>query len=248
MNQEAIAAAIKGRHRSAAFVARDAARRPLETLAFFGITETMTVAEIWPTTGYWTEILGPLLKPRGKLIVVNFPPDHKDELCRSQSHLIADKIRSAPELYGDAAISYLARGRYDIAPPASCDAILTFLNLHNWLWFPDYFDATMAAFRRSLKPEGILGIVEHRGRPDTPNEANGRSGYVNQDHAVAMIEARGFALQAASEIGANPRDTKDHPKGVWTLPPSLVLRDLDRAKYEAIGELDRMTLKFTARP
>ena len=132
---------------------------------------------------------------------------------------------------------------HEIAPPGSADFVLSFRNLHNWI-ARNEIDGALRAFRKALKPGGVLGVVDHRARTDIPQEAQLKSGYVREDAAVALIEKAGFRLAGAAEVNANPKDTKDHAEGVWTLPPTYRLKDKDRAKYEAIGESDRFALKF----
>jgi len=136
--------------------------------------------------------------------------------------------------------------RHEIAPPGSADFVLTFRNLHNWLERGE-LEGALRAFHEALKPGGVLGVVDHRGRAELTQEAQMKSGYVREDVAIALIERAGFRLAGRSEVNANPRDTKDHPQGVWTLPPTYRLKDRDRAKYQAIGESDRFTLKFVKR-
>jgi predicted methyltransferase len=136
--------------------------------------------------------------------------------------------------------------RHRIAADSSADFVLTFRNLHNWIERGEV-EGALRSFRRALKPGGVLGVVDHRGRTDQSQEAQMKSGYVREDHAIAIIENAGFTLVGRSEINANPKDTKDHPEGVWTLPPTYRLKDVDRARYQAIGESDRFTLKFVSR-
>ncbi len=137
-------------------------------------------------------------------------------------------------------------GKHEIAPPGSADFVLTFRNLHNWIERGEV-EGALAAFHKTLKPGGILGVVDHRGRTDASQEAQMKSGYVREDYAIAIIEKAGFTLAGASEVNANPKDTKDHPEGIWTLPPIYRMKDQDRAKYQAIGESDRFTLRFVKR-
>jgi predicted methyltransferase len=136
--------------------------------------------------------------------------------------------------------------RHEIAPPGSADVVLTFRNLHNWLERGE-LEGALRAFHKALKPGGVLGVVDHRGRSELTQEAQMKTGYVREDVAIALIEQAGFRLAGRSEVNANPKDTKDHPEGVWTLPPTYRLKDKDRAKYQAIGESDRFTLKFVKR-
>jgi predicted methyltransferase len=236
----ALVAAVASPARPAAAVARDKARHPVEELTFFGISPKMNVVELWPGGGYWTDILGPYLKPSGHYTVA-LPPSGDAEnasTVRFRTRIAAEKDR-----LGTIHESTLGPGHFEIAPPGSADLVLTFRNFHNWM-DEAYADKALAACFTALKPGGILGIEEHRGRNDVPQDPKAESGYVRQDYVVAMAKKAGFVLVDSSEVNANPRDTKDWPKGVWTLPPSLALGEKDRDKYIAIGEGDNMVLKF----
>ena len=240
----AIDAALAGAHRSDANKARDVYRHPKETLTFFGLRRDMTVVELWPGSGGWyTEVLAPVLKDKGKLYAahvdpVDAPQGGRDGLKKYQANLAAH-----PDLYGKVTVTTLWNKGADIAPPGSADMVVTFRNIHNWMG-TGQADAVFAAMYRALKPGGVLGVEEHRASADKPQDPKARSGYVNEDYAIKMIEAAGFKLVDHSEINANPKDTKDYEKGVWTLPPNFTMGDVDRAKYAAIGESDRFTLKF----
>jgi predicted methyltransferase len=236
----ALAAAVASPARPASAVARDKARHPVEELAFFGITPKMNVVELWPGGGYWTDILGPYLAASGHYTVA-LPPAGGEEnagTVRFRAHITAEKDR-----LGTIHETTLGPEHFDIAPPGSADLILTFRNLHNWMG-DGYADKALAACFTALKPGGILGIEEHRGRNDVAQDPKGDNGYVRQDYTIALAKKAGFVLVGSSEINANPRDTKDWPKGVWTLPPSFAEGDKDRAKYAAIGEADNFVLKF----
>ena len=236
----ALASAIAGAHRSEANRARDAWRHPAETLAFFGVDPGDTVVEIWPGGGWYAEILAPYLAAGGGTYVAAAAGDRGLNGVR--------KLAAAePELFGKvttATFPVLAAGGTPVAP-GSADVVLTFRNVHNWMMGDEPFEA--AAFEQMyamLKPGGTLGVVEHR-LPEGADAAREKSsGYVKPSTVRRLAEAAGFKMVASSEINANPRDTGDHPEGVWTLPPTLRLGDVDRAKYQAIGESDRMTLKF----
>lgn len=233
-------------HRTAANVARDAFRHPVGTLAFFGVREDSTVVEILPgSSGYYMEILAPYLREKGRYVAASRAPDAPPQYVADHRKLLA-RLEAEPALYGKVVATPFSSGRYEIAPPGSADFVLTFRNLHNWVERNEV-EGALRAFHRALKPGGILGVVDHRGRGDTSQEAQMKSGYLRQDVAIALIEEAGFRLAGASEINANPRDTKDHPEGVWTLPPTYRLKDKDRAKYAAIGESDRFTLRFVRR-
>ncbi len=237
----ALQASVSDPGRSANFVARDAARHPLEELSFFGIKPGMTVVELWPGGGYWTEILGPYLKKSGTYYVALEATDDaegKQSVSRWHSRMAAQKDR-----LGAIRETTLAAGHFEIAPPGSADLVLTFRNLHNWM-DGGYADQALAACFTALKPGGILGIEEHRGRNDKPQDPKAADGYVREDYTIELAKKAGFVLVAKSEINANPKDTKNWPDGVWTLPPTLSQGDKDRAKYLAIGEADNYVLKF----
>jgi predicted methyltransferase len=228
--------------RSAKNRARGPFRHPGEVLTFFGVKPDSVVVEIDPgAAGYWTEILAPYLKAKGRYIAAN-PQATTDEAKRGDKAFAA-KLAADPAAFGAVATSVFAADRLPIAPPGSADFVLTFRNLHNWLKSGEA-EASLKAFYAALKPGGVLGIVDHRGLTSAPQDPQALSGYVRQDYAIHLIEGVGFKFVAASEANANPRDTKDYPKGVWTLPPTYRLKDVDRAKYQAIGESDRFTLKF----
>jgi predicted methyltransferase len=232
--QAALAAAIAGPHRSEANKARDKNRHPLETLTFFGIKPEMTVVEISPGAGWFTEILAPFLKDHGKLYeAVGGGPNAKT---------FEDKLKADPAVYGRIIVTTLKPpAETDIAPAGAADMVLTFRNVHDWVAHgnaEDYFKA----FYRALKPGGILGVTDHRADLSQPQDPLAKNGYVRQDYMIRLAEQAGFKLAGASEINANPKDLRDHP--VWYLPPTLRQGEKDRAKYLAIGESDRMTLKF----
>jgi predicted methyltransferase len=233
-------------HRTPANVARDPFRHPLETLAFFGVRDDSTVVEILPgSSGYYMEILAPYLAAKGRYVAASRAPDAPPQYVADHRKLLA-RLEAEPALYGKVVVTQFSADRYDIATPGSADFVLTFRNLHNWIERNE-IEGALRAFHRALKPGGVLGVVDHRGREDVPQEAQMKSGYVRQDVAIALIENAGFRLVGSSEVNANPNDTKDHPEGVWTLPPTYRLKDQDRAKYAAIGESDRFTLKFVKR-
>lgn len=240
-----LAAAVNSDQRTAEYKARDPARHPLETLTFFGIRDDMTVVEISPGGGGWyTEILAPFLRDTGKLYAANYDPQSEVEYYRRNAKRYTDKLAANPEIYDQVVITVFdPPDKLEIAPPGSADMVVTFRNLHNWMGEGSH-EAALSAMHTALKPGGILGIVQHRERADMPQDPKADSGYVREDYVIDLVEAAGFELVSKSEINANPKDTKDHPEGVWTLPPGYELGDLDRDKYAAIGESDRMTLKF----
>ena len=229
-------------HRTPANVARDPARHPLEVLRFFEVRDTSVVVEILPgSTGYYLEILAPYLKARGRYVAR--ARGHGVAAVRGRPPQLLARLKAEPALYDRVVVTAFDAGKLEIAPAGSADFVLTFRNLHNWLE-RDELEGALGAFHRALKPGGVLGVVDHRGRTDEPQEAQMKRGYVREDVAIALIERAGFKLGGRSEVNANPRDTKDYPAGVWTLPPTFALGDQDRAKYAAIGESDRFTLKF----
>jgi predicted methyltransferase len=226
-------AAIDGPQRSDANRARDKYRHPMETLSFFGMRPDMTVVEISPGTGWYTEILAPLLKDHGKLY---------EAVGGRGVKPFEEKLKSDPAVFGNVIVTRLdPPSDMTIAPAGSADMVLTFRNVHDWLphgTAAEYFKA----FYRALKPGGILGVTDHRADPLKPQDPNAKDGYVRQDYMIHLAEQAGFKLIGTSEINANPKDDRDHP--VWNLPPTLRMGDKDRARYLVIGESDRMTLKF----
>ncbi|MGE0821410.1 MAG: class I SAM-dependent methyltransferase [Candidatus Binatia bacterium] len=240
----ALQAILSGSHRSDADKARDQYRHPVETLTWFGITDGMTVVEVTPGGGWYTDILAPFLKERGTYYAAGFDPDSEVEYMKKGAQRFKEKLAANPEVFGKTKVTVLAPpDKTDIAPEGSADMVLTFRNVHNWM-AQGQSEAVFKAMYKALKPGGILGVVEHRGKPDIEQDPKAASGYVRQDVVIKMAEQAGFQLVDRSEINANPKDTKDYPQGVWTLPPVLRLKDADKDKYLAIGESDRMTLKF----
>jgi len=234
---------LAGTQRSDANRARDVYRHPQQTLLFFGIRPEMRVAEIWPEGGWYTEVIAPLVNAHGKYYAVMIAPDPRSTFLAKQLQEFRDKLTARPDLYSGAEITTLGKEVSTIAPAGTLDMVVTFRNLHNWM-AGDWAPQALAAFYAALRPGGVLGIVDHRGNPSTAQDPRARSGYVNEDYAISIIEAAGFKLAAKSEINANPKDTKDYEQGVWTLPPTFRLGAKDRDKYLAIGESDRFTLKF----
>ncbi len=238
-----IAAAVAAPTRTAVNVERDKYRHPAETLAFFNVKPTDKVVEIWPGGGWYTEILAPYLADKGQLTVVS-PPGRPSEG-------ITKKLDGNPAAYGKVLRANFPSnlGGTGVAS-GSADVVLTFRNVHNWRMgylTSDKGDYSEAAFREifaMLKPGGVLGIEDHRlpENMDTAREAS--SGYIKVSTVKALAAKAGFQFMGESHVNANPRDTHDYPKGVWTLPPTYAEKDVDRAKYAAIGESDRMTLKF----
>ncbi len=235
---------IDAEHRSTENRARDRYRHPLATLTWLGVAADMTVVEIWPGGGWYSEILAPYLRAQGKYYAAGFERDSDIPFYRINAQKLQDKFAASPDIYDRATITELRPlQRADIAPPGSADRVLTFRNVHNWMK-AGYADAVFDAMYTALKPGGVLGVVEHRGDPGKPQDPQALSGYVTEAAVIEMAEAAGFEFVASAEINANPADTRDHPEGVWSLPPSLRQQEVDREKYLAIGESDRMTLKF----
>lgn len=237
----ALDAAIASPLRNPQAVARDRARHPAGELRFFEVSPRQSLIELWPGSGYWSEILGPYLAAQGHYTVALEPRSDSDEGPGVRAWRA--RIGEHRERYGTIGETRLDAGHLDLGPPGSADRVLTFRNLHNWM-AEGYAAAVFAACFRVLQPGGILGLEEHRGRDDRPQDPLGKSGYVRQDYAIAMARAAGFELLGSSEINANPKDTRDWPEGVWTLPPTLTLGEKDREKYLAIGEADNFVLKF----
>ncbi|GAA4715841.1 class I SAM-dependent methyltransferase [Sphingomonas lutea] len=240
----ALSAAIKAPTRTVANVARDPYRHPAETLSFFGVRPNHTVVEIWPGGGWYTEILAPYLASGGGKLILAAPAWGRSGI---------DKLKAAnPALYGSLPVADFPvfDGKAAEIPAGTADAVLTFRNVHNWRMGyrrddkADYSPQAFAQIYAMLKPGGVLGIEDHRLPESADAERERKSGYIKVSTVRRLAEAAGFQFAGASEVNANPRDTADWPNGVWTLPPSFALKDQDRAKYAAIGESDRMTLKF----
>jgi len=241
-----IDSAPTGDHRDPANVARDRYRHPRETLMFFGLEPDMTVVEIWPGGGWYAEILAPVLRGSGKYYAAGYDTENPDQpayRARTQ-RAFENKLKAHPEVYDEVLLSKLSLPDHSvIAPAGSADLVLTFRNTHSFMragQAAQMFDAFYAA----LKPGGSLGVVQHRAPQGTSLEVMKSSGYVTEEQVILLAKDAGFVLTGRSQINANPLDTADHPQGVWTLPPSLRLGDSDREKYLAIGESDRMTLRF----
>jgi predicted methyltransferase len=237
---------LQASHRTPTNVVRDPHRHPVETLRFFGVRETSTVVEILPgSAGYYMELLAPYLRDKGLYIAANRDENPPPIYVADHQRFLA-RLKAEPQLYGKVMVTKFNADKHEVAPPGSADVVLPFRNLHNWMERGETA-AALRAFHRALKPGGILGLVDHRARTDLPQQAQMKDGYVREDVAIAEIEKAGFRFVGRSEVNANPRDTRDHPAGVWTLPPTYRLKDQDRAKYAAIGESDRFTLKFVKR-
>jgi predicted methyltransferase len=238
-----LAAAVNSDFRPAADRARDPYRHPLQTLTFFGIKPNMTVVELWPFGGWYTAILAPYLHDRGTLYAAAMDPDSTSAEDKRSNSELAALLAAHPQVYGKVQVTVLAPHKMQIAPDGTADLVVTFRNIHNWVWAGIEKDVLAAAFR-ALKPGGILGVVEHRNNdPEFIPNTQG-VGYVGEQYAIELIQSAGFRLVGQSNVNRNPKDTKDYPDNVWSLPPTYAEGDKDRAKYAAIGESDRFTLKF----
>lgn len=239
---EALAKAISAEHRSPNFVARDQYRKPQDVLEFIGVKPTLTVVEISPGGGYWTEILAPYLQDKGTYYTA-IAPRAASERAAMAADTWQKKLEGNKALYGKVKVSDFGGGKFEPAPAGSADVVVTFRNVHNWMG-QGTAEQAFASFYTALKPGGILGIEEHRAATDKPQDPKAANGYVREDYTIALAEKAGFKLVSRSEVLANPKDTKDYAKGVWTLPPSLAMGEQDREKYQAIGEADNFLLKF----
>lgn len=239
-------AAIAATSRTPANVQRDVYRHPYETLTFFGIRPNMTVVELAPGAGWYTEILAPYLRDNGKLIAAGNDLASPNERERKGAERFMERLNANPAVYNKVALGVFSPPRkYEFAPNNSVDMVLTFRNIHNWIpTGPDNLKALFASVYDSLKPGGVFGVVEHRLPAGKAQDEKASSGYMHEKYVIGLAEAAGFKLAAKSEVNANPKDTADHKGGVWALPPTYGNKDEDRAKYQAIGESDRMTLKF----
>jgi predicted methyltransferase len=235
-------AAIASPARSPSNVKRDRYRHPAQVLSFFGLRDNQSVVEIEPGAGYWTEILAPYLKAHGNYRVAIPPAPAGDKKAAAAMAAFISKLQADPAAYGKVIISGFTP-HTPLAPPNSVDLVLSFRNLHDWM-ANGTAASDLAEINAALKPGGVLGIEDHRGLTTQAQDPLAKSGYVREDYAIALIEKSGFKLVGSSAVGDNPRDTKNYPKGVWTLPPVLAMGNVDRANYLAIGESDRWTLKF----
>jgi len=239
-------AALAGPQRSAANRAREAARHPYETLRFFGLRPEQTVVEVSPGGGWYTEILAPYLRERGHLYAAHYARDAATDYQRKGRASFDAKLAADPAVYDRVKVGAqpgAGRGFVDIALPGEVDLVLTFRNVHNWIE-AGHLQGSLQAFFDLLKPGGVLGVEEHRAAPGTTLPQIIKTGYVPQEWIVEQARAVGFDFGGSSEVNANPKDTKDHPHGVWSLPPSLRGGDVDRARFVAIGESDRATLRL----
>lgn len=226
---------------------RDEYRNPQQTLRFFGLQSDMAVVEISPGGGWYTNILAPVLKESGKLYAAHFYiEENTPDYFRNARKSFEQKVQNHPPYKNIEVTSFHPLKALEVAPANSTDMVLTFRNIHNWYMRQgdEGVNNAFTAFFNALKKGGALGIVEHRLPENLADDMQKTSGYMKQSYVVKMAEAAGFKLASTSEVNANPLDSAQHPKGVWTLPPRLRLGEQDQAKYLAIGESDRMTLKF----
>jgi len=231
--------------------ARDAARHPAETLSFFGVRPDAHVVELWPGGGWYTAILGPYLRERGLLAVTYFDAkgDPNSAAAKENAELLQDsvallaRLAATPAAFDKVAHQAISPPNVVLGPDGSADFVLTFRNIHNWIQ-AGYAAQVFQAAAHVLKSGGVLGVEEHRASRELTLAEMNDSGYVSEAYVIKLAEAAGLKLEARAEINANPRDTKDHPNGVWSLPPTYAGKDVDRDKFAAIGESDRMTLRF----
>jgi predicted methyltransferase len=240
----AIQAAMKGTHRAVGAADRDKYRHPVETFEFFGFKPTMTVVDISPGDGWTTDLLAPALAKKGKYLPTSSDPNGPaDSRSTFGGQRYAAFLAKAPELYGNVQPIIVDGKAPKLGLDGTVDLVLALREVHG-MKESGTLDAWLAEIFRALKPGGVLGIEEHRALPDTNADETVKKGYLPEKWVIDHIEAAGFKLAGKSEINANPKDTKDYAEGVWTLPPSFTLKDKDHDKYAAIGESDRMTLKF----
>lgn len=239
----ALSAAIAGKWRDPKNAARDVYRHPAETLAFFGVKPDQTVIEITPGSGWYSEILAPYLHERGHYIAAIAKAADANSYGGRNNKALADKFAADKAHYGNAEVVEFDPKAPSFGAPGAADAVLTFRNVHNWVDAGNA-EAYFKAFFAALKPGGTLGVADHRAKPGTGLEKMKESGYLTEALVIKLATDAGFKLDAKSEVNANPKDTADHPNGVWTLPPTNRHDAADDAKYKAIGESDRMTLRF----
>ena len=234
---------LASEHREPGNAERDASRHPVQMLTFFGLKPDMKVFEMGQGQGWWTELLAPLLAKKGKLYLAGADPDSQDPQQKMRRRAAELFVSSSGNLYTKVEMVPQPGGELTLGEPGSLDMVLVFRMLHNYhrakLW-----DKVMPAIHASLKDGGVLAVEQHRAKKGDDPDVTAEKGYMPQEFVVQKIESYGFVLEKSSEMNANPKDTKDHPEGVWTLPPTLALGEKDKAKYVAIGESDRMTLRF----
>ena len=243
---ELLTAAANGSHRSAENIARNAWRHPVETLQFFGIKNDMHVAEIWPgSKGWYTEVLAPYLRDNGILTAISYDGSTGIDYFSRGEKMFREKLAANPEVYDKVKLTNLLPPESfpELDESKALDMVVTFRNVHNWVR-NGIADEMFKQMYEILKSGGIMGLVAHRGTDQMTGKEHAETGYLAESVIISLAERNGFEFVDAAEINANPKDTKDHPKGVWTLPPSYRMGDTDKEKYQAIGESDRMTFKF----
>ena len=239
-----VQAAVDSDLRSEANVSRDQYRHPAETLTFFGVEKDDQVVEIWPGRGWYSEVLAGLVGKDGKLYAAHFAANSDVKYFQRSRKNFVEAVAANPKLYQSVEVTEFHPPSNVVAgPKEQADHVLTFRNVHNWMK-AGYAEGAFQQFYDLLKPGGVLGVVEHRAKPGTSLEDMIKSGYVTEDKVIELATAVGFVLEAKSEVNANPKDSANHPRGVWTLPPSLRLGEENRDHYLSIGESDRMTLRF----
>ncbi len=241
---EVIDAAIAGEHRSGENRARDRFRNPKETLEFFGLEPGMTVIELYPGTGWYTEVLAPIVRGRGRLVAAQFDPAFPPAYRMLVYDQFKAMLASNAAVFDEVEVILInPPDSVQLGPPGSADLVLTFRNLHTWINAGE-LESLLAGVAEVLKPGGVFGIVQHRADEGVDPLASAKLGYIPESFVIEKVTAAGLAFDARSEINANPKDTKDHTIGVWALPPSL-RGDMElREEKRAIGESDRMTIRF----
>jgi len=247
--------AMLGGHRSEANLARNRYRHPVGTLTFLGLQDGMTVLEIWPGSGWYSEVLAPVIRHHGQFLVASFDPDvtGQPEYRYGLHRQLLEKFSDSPGIYDQVAvIPFSPPGSATLGDANSIDLILTFRNTHGWI--SDGVAAQIfSEFERVLKPGGVLGLVQHRAEAGTDPKLTSEMGYVSEEAVIALAKSAGLYLEARSEVNANPADTKDYAEGVWTLPPGFAMcketasgpeMEACQAPWREIGESDRMTLRF----
>jgi predicted methyltransferase len=245
-DDDALTKALSGPQRTDKERARDVYRHPRETLEFFNVKPTDRVVEIEPGGGWYLAILAPYLMQNGSYLAVPYvsgsEKSHAEE--DEDRSMLQKRLQGDAAVFGQTTVGTLTQGHVvGVGAPGSADVVLTFRNLHNWV-ADGHLDDNLHAFFEILKPGGVLGVVDHRAQPNTPLDAMIKSGYISEDFVIEHAKAAGFVLEASSPINNNPKDTKDYADGVWALPPTLRGGKTDRDRYLAIGESDRMTLRF----
>ena len=236
---------VKSPKRSPAHIDRNQYRHPVETLEFFGLKPDMTVVEVWPGSGWYTEILAPYVKEKGLFYAAHFPEKSDIPFFNKMRAQFQKKLEQSPELYEKVKLTALFPPTKETSniPASSADLVLTFRNVHNWSK-GGYDKAMFEAFHTMLKPGGTLGVVEHRALIGASKENMIESGYMSEEYVIDLAQKAGFKLADKSDINANSKDSTKHPKGVWSLPPTLREGKANQEYYLNVGESDRMTLKF----